>query len=177
MDREEFEFLFKKHFKGLSFFALEYVKDYDIAREVVQEVFTNLWLKRDTIEPGKSPQSYLGTSVKNRCLNYLRDHRKFDHSIIEFEGLDQREYAEHDQLVTEELKQLIEEAIASLPAKCRAIFTLNRLENKKYQEIADEMNISVKTVEAQMTKALKIMRQKLSEFITLFILIIKLLFP
>lgn len=129
------------------------------------------------IEPGKSPQSYLGTSVKNRCLNYLRDQRKFDHSIIEFEGLDQREYAEQDQLVTEELIQLIEEATASLPEKCREIFTLNRLGNKKYQEIAGELNISVKTVEAQMTKALKIMREKLSEYIALFIIILKLFIP
>lgn len=149
------------------------MKDLDIAREVVQDVFANLWEKRDTIEHDKSPKSYLGTAVRNRCLNYLRDNRKFDAGMLEIEGLgEEHSYDEQDSLVENELKTKIDEAVNSLPEKCREIFICNRMENKKYQEIADEMKLSVKTVEAQMSKALKIMREKLAEYINILLLII-----
>lgn len=152
------------------------MKDHDIAREIVQEAFVNLWEKRESIELDRSPKSYLGSTVKNRCLNYLRDHKKFDRSILEFEGLNSgHEYVEQDHLVTSELKLKIEEATNELPAKCREVFLLNRVEHKKYNEIAAELGISVKTVEAQMSKALKIMRNKLSEYISLLLIIIEIL--
>ena len=167
LDKQSFVILFKTHFKGLTFFALEYVKDYDIAREIVQEVFVNLWEKRNSIDLEKSPKSYLGTSVRNRCLNYLRDHKKFNADILEIEGLgSDEEYVKLDELITEELKNKIEEATNALPDKCREVFLLSRIENKKYKEIAHDLDISVKTVEAQMSKALKIMREKLADFIS-----------
>lgn len=176
LDRRGFEALFRDNFKGLTYFAIEYVKDQDIAREIVQDAFAGLWEKRESIDTGKSPKSYLGSTVKNRCLNYLRDHKKFDRSILEFEGLHEgNEYIEQDHLVTNELKQKIESAMDSLPAKCREVFLKNRSENKKYQDIADEMQISVKTVEAQMSKALKIMREKLAEYVSILLLIIEFL--
>lgn len=160
----------------MSFFALEYVKDHDIAREIVQEAFASLWEKRDTIDTGRSPESYLGKTVRNRCLNYLRDNKKFDRSILEFEGLgDSHAYQEQDHLVAEELKIKIDKATEELPGKCREIFLLNRVEHKKYHEIAEELDLSVKTVEAQMSKALRIMRDKLSEFIGIMIIIIEIL--
>ena len=138
-----YEELFRKNFKGLSFFALEYVKDHDIAREIVQDAFVSLWEKRDSIDTGRSPRAYLSSTVKNRCLNYLRDNRKFDRSLLELEGLDlQGSHEEHDHLVTEELKVRIDEATASLPEKCRQVFVKNRIEHKKYQEIADEMGFA-----------------------------------
>lgn len=150
------------------------MKDLDIAREIVQEVFANLWEKRDTIQHDRSPKSYLGTAVRNRCLNYLRDNKKFDAGMLEIEGLgNDHAYEEQDQLVAGELKTKIDEAINGLPGKCREIFIRNRMESKKYQEIADEMKISVKTVEAQMSKALKIMREKLAEYISILLVIIE----
>jgi len=155
---------------------LEYVKDIDIAREIVQEVFVKLWEKRANIEVEGKPVSYLGTSVRNRCLNYLRDNRKFSAGILEIEGLgNEHAYTEQDELVTAELRTKIEDATAALPDKCRKIFLLNRMENMKYREIADELDISVKTVEAQMSKALRIMRDKLSEYLSVFILILEIL--
>ena len=148
------------------------MKDLDIAREIVQEVFANLWEKRDTIELDRSPKSYLGTAVRNRCLNHLRDNKKYDAGMLEVEGLSENHiYQDQDHMVEEELKIKINEAVNSLPDKCREIFIHNRMENKKYQEIADEMEISVKTVEAQMSKALKIMREKLVEYINILLLI------
>lgn len=114
--------------------------------------------------------------MRNRCLNYLRDNKKFDHGILELEGLDRgHNYAEQDHMVTQELKLKIDTTINDLPDKCREVFLKNRMENKKYQEIADELGISVKTVEAQMSKALRILREKLSEFIAILILMIEFL--
>jgi RNA polymerase sigma-70 factor (ECF subfamily) len=83
------------------------------------------------------------------------------------------DYVEKDPLVTDELKDRISQTINDLPGKCREIFYKNRYENKKYQEIADELNISVKTVEAQISKALRIMREKLSDFISIVIILLK----
>lgn len=158
----------------MCFFAIQYVKDQDTAREIVQEAFVNLWEKRQSIDTDKSPKSYLSTTVRNRCINYLRDHKKFDRQMIEFEGLDS--YTDHfdqDHLVTDELKKKIEAATAALPEKCREVFLLNRMEHMKYQEIADKLGISIKTVEAQMSKALKQMREKLAEYLTLLLILLE----
>lgn len=142
----------------------------------MQEAFARLWQKRGKIEEERSPASYLATTVRNRCLNYLRNNKKFDRGILVFEGLGHdHQYVEEDHLVTEELRNRITQATDALPDKCREIFLLNRVEHKKYQQIADELGISVKTVEAQMSKALKIMRDKLSEFLGLFILLLEIL--
>lgn len=150
------------------------MKDIDIAKEIVQEVFTRLWEKRESIDPQNKTISYLGTAVRNRCLNYLRDNKKFSSGITALEGLgENHSYVEQDELVSEELKRKISEATDALPEKCRKIFLLNRMENKKYKEIADELNISVKTVEAQMSKALKFMRERLAEYISVLILLLE----
>jgi RNA polymerase sigma-70 factor (ECF subfamily) len=112
--------------------------------------------------------------VRNRCINHLRDHKKFDRQMIEFEGLDaKQDFREQDHLVEEELKTKIDAATASLPEKCRAVFLLNRHEHLKYQEIADRLNISVKTVEAQMSKALKLMREKLADYIAIVFIMLE----
>ena len=129
-------------------------------------MFANLWEKRDTIKQDRSPKSYLGTAVRNRCLNHLRDNKKYSAGMLEIEGLGETHaYNEQDHLIEDELKEKIEEAINSLPERCRKIFLMSRMENKKYQEIADDLKISVKTVEVQMSKALKTMRDKLTEYL------------
>jgi RNA polymerase sigma-70 factor, ECF subfamily len=109
-------------------------------------------------------KSYLITSVKNKCLNYIRNNKKFIEDIADIENYD-IEFEENDKLIEEELTNKIEAAIAELPEKCREIFIMSRYENFKYQEIADKLEISVKTVETQMSKALQHMRNKLSDYI------------
>lgn len=152
------------------------MKDHDTAKEIVQDAFVRLWQKRGKIEEDRSPASYLATTVRNRCLNHLRNNKKFDRGILMFEGLGHdHEYVEQDHLVTEELRNRITQATDALPGKCREVFLMNRVEHKKYQEIADELGISLKTVEAQMSKALRIMRDKLSEFLSLIILLMEIL--
>ncbi len=175
MTERDFEVLFKAHFKGLCFFAQRYVKDNETAKEVVQDAFFALWEKRDSIDSEKSIRSYLGTSVYNKSLNYLRDNKKFDKDILVAEHLYPESGLEYsDTMVTKEIKNLIEVSIQELPEKCREIFVMNRYENMKYQEIADQLSISVKTVEAQMSKALQHMRVRLAEYVTVLLILIEL---
>jgi RNA polymerase sigma-70 factor (ECF subfamily) len=161
-----FERLFRDEFKGLVLFAILYVKDYETAREIVQEAFLNLWDKRETIDPSKPVKTYLSTSVRNRSLNFLRDNRKFDAGLLGREHLyPEASYEQPDRLVTAELKEKIDLAINELPLKCREIFLLNRNEHLKYQEVADRLQISVKTVETQMSKALQHLRLRLRDYL------------
>ena len=150
----------------MCFFAQKYVKDFETAREITQAAFISLWEKRDSIDMEKPVKSYLTKVIHNKCTNYLRDNRKFDQNILDIENLlEVPEYDGADSMVEAELKLRIDLSIAELPEKCREIFVLNRYENLKYQEIADKLQISVKTVESQMSKALQHMRIRLAEYI------------
>ena len=177
MDKTAFEMLFKSHFKGLTHFAQKYVKDFDTAKEIVQDSFISLWEKRDTIDPAKQVKSYLTTIIYNKSLNYLRDNKKFNKDILTFEGL--YPFADHDKgdkLVADEIEKKIKLSIDELPEKCKEIFVMNRYEHLKYQQIADKLGISIKTVEAQMSKALQHMREKLVDYITIFIILFETFF-
>lgn len=172
-DESLLELLFREHFTSLCRFARSYVKDPETAREIVQETFVNLWERRSTIDPAENILSYLSTSVRNRCLNYLRDHKKFSERLLFLEDLpaDWVNYT-RDQLVENELKQHIDAAISDLPEKCREIFLLNRQDHLKYRQIAEKLQISVKTVETQMSRALKHLRSRLAGFLTALLWII-----
>jgi RNA polymerase sigma-70 factor (ECF subfamily) len=166
--KEAFEILFRNEFKGLCFFAMKYVKDYETSREIVQDSFIRLWEKRDVIDTSKSVKSYLTTSIHNKCLNHLRDNRKFDNNLLQIEQLSEvSDGKTSDFLVEKELRKSIETAIDELPEKCREVFLLSRNENLKYHEIAVQLGISVKTVETQMSKALQHLRLRLSGFMSL----------
>lgn len=163
-DLTSYEKLFRELFKPLCGFAMKYVGDLDEARNLVHEVFITVWEKFDSLPADTNYKSYLFTSVRNRCLNYLRD--KKNH--LSLEKMSEDNFSEtNTQLETAELEKEIELAIHSLPDKCRQVFELNRMEGLKYAEIAEKLGISVKTVEAQMSKALSVLREHLREFLTL----------
>ena len=125
------------------------------------------------IDLSKAFKSYLSTTVRNKCLNYLRDNRKFNRDILEAENLLAETAVDPpDRLGESELRKRISEAIEELPPKCREIFTMNRNDQMKYQEIADRLGISVKTVETQMSKALQHLRLRLAEFLALLVLLL-----
>jgi RNA polymerase sigma-70 factor, ECF subfamily len=171
LDEATFEQLFKSNFKGLCWYAVKYVKDLDTAKEIVQDAFISLWDKRDNIDLSKSVKSYLSSIIYTRSLNYIRDNKKFNKELLGFENINQQSgYSQTDRLIEAELKERIDTAIKELPEKCREIFMLSRFENLKYQQIADKLQISVKTVEAQMSKALQHMRVRLAEYLKLIIL-------
>jgi len=160
----KFEELFRGLFKPLCGFAMKYTGDLDSAKNLVHEVFIQVWDKFESLPEGTNYKSYCYTAVRNRCLNYIRDRKKF----VMIENVPEHHFREmNTTMETSELAAKIEQAIASLPEKCRMVFELNRIEGLKYSEIAEKMNISLKTVEAQMSKALAVMKEHLREFLTI----------
>lgn len=165
-----FRDLFENYFTGLCLFSMKFVTNEDIAKDIVHDVYIELWKKKSEIDFSSSLKSYLFTSVRNRSLNYIRDHRK-----IHPEGVEQlKNEPGHETTPDEEMQRMetegrINNAIQSLPEKSREVFELSRFENLKYIEIARQLNISVKTVEAHMSKALQLLREKLKDLLLVFL--------
>ncbi|RWX01694.1 RNA polymerase sigma-70 factor [Flavobacterium cerinum] len=166
-----FERVFKLYFKNLHAYAYTFIKEDIIAEEIVQNVFFRIWEKRDQLQIDDSLKAYLYRSVHNESLNHIK-HQKVKSSF-------QEHYSNHAEasndasatMIASELEIQIQKAINELPQQCRIIFQLSRFEQLKYQQIADQLNISVKTVENQMGKALKVMRLKLVEFLPFLLFI------
>jgi RNA polymerase sigma-70 factor (ECF subfamily) len=176
LSKQEFEALFKSHFAFLCNFAQQYVHDRDAAQDICQKAFIRLWEKRAEMDPQQSIKSYLFTAVKNRCLNYLRDHKKYRSKILDLDCGDidfSRE--DDDRLAAEDLQNRIDQALSQLPEKCRQVFEMSRYRQMKYQEIADELDISPKTVEAHMSKALKTLKEALSDYFIILITLMMIL--
>ena len=169
MDQEDFERLFKTYFTALMSFSRKILGDEDDAREVVHQVFINLWERRNSIDLSTSMKSYLFTAVNNRSLNMIRDRKKFSsEEVPEQAGALDTMSAERGIFLME-LEEKIRAAINTLPERCRVIFELNRFDGLTYGEIAKQLDISVKTVENQMTKALKILREQLAKYLILLL--------
>ena len=166
MDQEDFERLFKTYFTALMSFSRKILGDEDDAREVVHQVFINLWERRNSIDLSTSMKSYLFTAVNNRSLNMIRDRKKFSsEEVPEQAGA----FDVSAELESMELAEKIRAVINTLPERCRVIFELNRFDGLTYGEIAKQLDISVKTVENQMTKALKILREQLAKYLILLL--------
>jgi len=163
LDQKIFQKVFEQYYKPLCRFAQGYINDADSSEEIVQQVFINLWNQRESIDPGKDMKSYLFTSVRNRCLNYIRDHKKFRSQYLDVETELHIPVFDFDKLAIADLEKQVNDAIMKLPEKCREVFVLVRFEEMKYKETADHLGISVKTVEAQMSKAFKILREELKD--------------
>ena len=170
MNKQEFEQIFHLHFATLVNFARSFLHDEDNSKEIVQDVFIRLWEKRKEIDPNKSIKSYLYTSVRNRSFNFIRDNKKFQNEYLDLENALDSEFAVE---IAEEsdIESKVQAALEKLPTKCRQIFEMSRFEEKKYRDIAEELNISQKTVEAQMSKALRILRVELKDYVAIFILL------
>jgi RNA polymerase sigma-70 factor (ECF subfamily) len=169
--KHKFEKLFREHFTALCYFAKKYLGDMDSSKEIVHSVFIKIWENRAEFDWEKPAKSYLFTSVYNRSLNFIRDNKRFvstgaDEILENSDNVSEFQ----DNLEVAELEGRIKQALQTLPEKCREVFELNRFEGKKYAEIAEELNISVKTVETHMSKALKILKEELKDYLYLFIL-------
>lgn len=172
-DENEFEDLFRTYFSSLCFFSMKYVPDLDTSKEIVHSVFIKLWERRNDMEKGSSLKSYLYASVHNRSLNYIRDRKKFRTGEVKDEDFSSYTNTEGlDGMENMELESRIVSLIDELPEKCRVIFKLNRFDGLKYQEIADKLEISVKTVEAQISKALRILREGLKTYLISFLILL-----
>jgi len=162
----DLEILFKQHYKALCITANNIVNDHDAAQDVVQDVFVVLLRKMGTIEINVSLKAYVFRATINTALNYIKKNPCKE--LWENESLavyNSNNSIGKNSLEQQELEECINQAINLLPPKCKAVFLLNRYEDMKYREVAEHMGISIKTVENQMGKALKRLRNHLKPHI------------
>jgi RNA polymerase sigma-70 factor (ECF subfamily) len=164
-DEKAFEKLFKLYYGYLCNFATKIIADDVAAEEIVQEFFVKFWERRADLSVESSLKNYLFRSVKNLCLNHIK------HSNIKLQHA-QKVIAEsetsnfNNDYIEVDLAADIAKSIEELPEKRREIFRLSREEGLKYREIAEKLNISIKTVEVQMSLAIKSLREKLKKYNT-----------
>lgn len=169
-EEETFEQVYKRFLRPLHVYAINILRDEEVARGMVQNVFLKLWERRGRITLTGSVQAYLYSSVYNECLNHLRHQKvKVNHQQHVMHTHKDEHHAGMELL---DLKEKLQHALNELPEGCRTVFQLSRFEELKYQEIADRLSISIKTVEAQMGKALKLLRLKLADYLPLIIWLI-----
>jgi RNA polymerase sigma-70 factor (ECF subfamily) len=176
-DKKVFEEIYRLYYSPLCFYCLRYVGDMEEAKELVQGMFLKIWIKRNKIEIASSLKSYLYKAVQNYALNYLQQQKIKQKYVVDREHFPAQP-SENGQLKLEEkeLKEVIKNAILNLPEKRRKIFELSRFEDMKYKQIAEHLAISVKTVEAQMSKSLQYLRTVLKEYLPTWLLIAYLFF-
>lgn len=165
-DESAFEQLFRAYYPRLCAFASTLLDDRAEAEEVVQTMFCRFWEQRTSLEVTSSVQAYLFQSVRNASLNQIKKTQIRDaYKVMNLDNLNQNPEFQPDRITESALSQRIEKAIADLPEQCRLVFKLSRFEEMKYKEIAEYLNISIKTVENQMGKALKRLRGNLVDFL------------
>jgi RNA polymerase sigma-70 factor (ECF subfamily) len=169
--KEQFEEIFNLHYSDMCSYANLYLKDLDASEEVVQNVFFKLWVNREKIHIKTSIDSYLFRAVKNASLNTLKhvDIRE-EYKIHNQYEIDQDELEEEEDFSRSDMEKLIRKTIDKLPFDRRRIFIMSRYEGLKYKEIAEELGISVKTVENQISRSLKFLKQELADYIPLLII-------
>ncbi|MBN2890236.1 MAG: RNA polymerase sigma-70 factor [Bacteroidales bacterium] len=175
-DKNKFEQIFKEYYSELCGFANKFMLDIYDAEEIVQDVFVSIWNNKETIDINVSLKSYLYSSVKNSCLNkkkHIKIREKYkEHNEREME---QSSVNTDDEYNATELDIKIRSVIENMPIQRRKIFVMSRYEGLKYKEIAEALNISIKTVENQMGSALKFLRKELIDYIViLFLFFLKL---
>jgi len=161
-----FEEIFKTHFKRLYAYAFTMVKEEMLAEEMVQNVFYKIWENKGKVDIRTSVSAYLYRSVYHESLNYLK-HQKVKAAYQSHVTLQSKNLSDSaaSKIQLSELQEKLEIALNELPEQCRTIFQMSRFEELKYQEIADKLGLSLKTVENQMSKALKILRVKLADYL------------
>lgn len=171
-DRVVFEQIFREYYPLLCSHARRYILDKSTAEEVVQDFFCKIWEKRAEIQVNTSFNNYLYKSVINHCYNHFRK-VETERKIIDYSSEDLSEVQTvHSTMHSSELDNRLSSALLQLPEKRREIFEMSRFDGLKYHEIAEKLNISVKTVETQMTRSLEFLRKYLKEYITTILLII-----
>jgi RNA polymerase sigma-70 factor (ECF subfamily) len=174
-----FGYFYEKYFRRIQSFCVQFIYDAEEAENLAQEAFVHLWQNRDSVDSINGIQSFLYTYSKSKCLNLIRHNKvkdKFKNDLLnqkerelDIEVLNSISF---DTLELTELERIIQESISDLPPKTREVFIKKRFENKKNSEIAEEMQVTLKAVEAHMTKALKILKTKLSDYLFLIFILI-----
>ena len=172
-DEEAFDILFRSYYSNLCRFGWRYVKSKAVAEELVQDVFAYIWENRGNWEPLGTVRGYLYKSVKHRAIDYLKHQLVVDqyHDLMKSEinyvtiEINEEQHDAH-------LRDAIAKAIENLPERAKMVFKLHRYDGLSYKEIAQVMDISVKTVENQMTRVFKLLRQDLSHLFPVILVLL-----
>ena len=179
-EREDFATLFERCRKPFTQFAYSYIRDREVAEDVFSDAMAQYWTKRDELEADTNPRAYILTLVKHLALNYLRHQQvriTVEEELIQSAEREQAfrirtlQDCDPQELFSEELQQLVRQTLEQLPEQTRLIFFKSRFEGKKNSEIAEEMGISLKTVEYHVSQALKALRKQLKDYLPLFLLL------
>ena len=170
-DKQAFEIIYKRYYKRLHGFARAFIREFQIAEDIIQNVFLKIWENKETWNPDGKLRHYLFTAVRNESLNYKRHARIVQDSANELskvyeEKIDFDANEDQSDIILE-----IEKGINNLPPRCREIFLLNRKSGLTYTEIADYLGISINTVNTQMGRALETLRIFLSEHLSILLIV------
>lgn len=170
-DRNAFERLFRRYYRLLCDYGRSILGERELAEDVVQEVFIYFWNNREVIHIQMSVKAYLYTAVRHGALNVLKKQlieRKHNPQLTEFvEFLQTSEYSDEEQEEINRIRQVMSE----LPKQCLKVFLMSAVDGKKYQEIADELDISINTVKTHISKAYRLIREKTSGDMPLVLLV------
>lgn len=179
-DIQSFNTLFNEYYSRFTRFALSYVKDQQIAEDFVSEAFTVYWENRENLLPDTKPQAYILTVIKNKCLNHLQHiqiRQRVKKEINEHAdwllsvSINTLEACNPHFIFSDEIQKIVNSTLDKLPEKTRRIYVLNRSQDLSYKDIAEEMNLSVKTIEFHISKALSQLRLALKDFIYILLLL------
>jgi RNA polymerase sigma-70 factor (ECF subfamily) len=170
--RETYEKLFHQHYKNLVLYAKKFVLDTEIARDIVQDVFIYLWEKRQQVQIQKSVSAYLFRAVRNACINHLKRESTKENYIKQFllainngELNVEKDEDVHELVVHKDLLKRIELIVESLPEQCKNMFRMSRFRGLKNKEIAEIYAVSPRTVETQIYRALKVLKEDLKSYL------------
>jgi RNA polymerase sigma-70 factor (ECF subfamily) len=173
-DESSFERIYRFYYPKLNYFAQQYLLDSEIAKNIVHDVFTELWDKKGNLKQDTNLNAWLFTVTKNKSLkviSQLKSQRNYD-SYLKIRQLNANYKSLSDfdtsSFVFEELHAQVQESLNKLTPACRRVFEMSRFEDKKNREIAEELELSINTVEAQISKALKTLKNDLKDYLPLF---------
>jgi RNA polymerase sigma-70 factor (ECF subfamily) len=169
-----FDYLFRRYYKALCAQAVSYVSELDIAHSVVQDCFVKLWERRGDIGSVNNLGSYLSLMVRNQCIDHLRKEKSIVQLHRKFQT-DQESYSTGETFLYREFEERLVTVLASLPDRSRIAFEYSRFEGLTYAEIAARMNISVKAVEALISRALRMLRRELKDYLPIAILLYRMM--
>jgi RNA polymerase sigma-70 factor (family 1) len=164
-DENTYHQLFNEYYRKLTLFAIKYVIELEEAKEIVQDLFVHLFEIRESLIITSSLESYLYRSVKNRCLNHIQQKKMHNKHMENIYSTMDSSIDMEEKIRASELEYRISEIISDLPDQCKNIYTMSRVDGKKNLEISKELNISIRTVETQISKALKLLRSKLRDYL------------
>lgn len=170
-NKNAFTFLFRKYYKDLVIFAGNYLANKEICEDVVQNVFLRLWENREKIRIENSLKSFLLKTVQNACLDELRHNKiieKYETYTQKFASTDDLNTS--DYIMYSDLHDKLTDALEKIPPTYREAFEMNRFEGLKYREIAEKLNVSERTVDVRVGKALGLLRQYLKDFLLILLL-------